>query len=109
MITHADSRFRMPHLYHYISVTDKRSGRTEIKKQYKGGPKWGDVATSDGKGGQPTWSTYRWQLEAFVTKVRGQEPAAWVSNQDSITQMDTIDAVYKHAGLPLRPTSKLAR
>ena len=99
----------MPHLYHYISVTDKRNGKTEIKKQYKGGPKWGTVMTSDGQGGQSSWSTYRWQLEAFVSKCKGEEPAAWVTNEESITQMETIDMIYEHAGLPLRPTSKLAR
>lgn len=28
----------MPHLYHYISITDKASGKTTYRKQYSGGP-----------------------------------------------------------------------
>ncbi|GLB41493.1 putative NAD binding Rossmann fold oxidoreductase [Lyophyllum shimeji] len=88
----------MPHIYHYIAITDKATGRTTYEKQYKGGPQWKDT-------GETYWSTYRYQLEAFVDKVRGREPAHWVTNQDSILQMETIDEVYKKSGLPLRPTS----
>jgi len=99
----------MPHLYHYISITDKATGRTEVKKAYKGGPKWGDVETTGGKGGNAKWSTYRYQLEALVDRVKGKEPATWVTNEESIAQMQTIDAIYQKAGLPLRPTSSLAQ
>jgi len=53
------------------------------QKQYSGGGAiWGDVETSGGKGGKPTWSTYRWQLEAFVSKVKGRQPACWVSGEE---------------------------
>lgn len=92
----------MPHVYHYISITDKRTGKTEYKTQKSGGPLWGDTWTTGGKGGKPYWSTYRWQLEAFVDRVRGKEPPCWVSGEDSIAQMETIDEVYKAAGLPIR-------
>ncbi|TFK49631.1 hypothetical protein OE88DRAFT_1662178 [Heliocybe sulcata] len=57
----------MPHLYHYIVITDKATGHTSYTKAYQGGPLWGTR-------GEPWWSTYRWQLEAFVDKVRGKEP-----------------------------------
>ncbi|EAW15171.1 Gfo/Idh/MocA family protein [Aspergillus clavatus NRRL 1] len=81
----------MPHLYHYISVTDKTTGKETVRKQYAGGPLWGNVVTSTGeKGGNPHWSTYRWQLEAFVDAVRGRTPAYWVSNEESIWQMESI-------------------
>ncbi|WEW61792.1 hypothetical protein PRK78_007288 [Emydomyces testavorans] len=95
----------MPHVYHYISVTDKRTGKTEYFTQKAGGPVWGDKWTTGGKGGKPYWSTYRWQLEAFVDKVRGKEPPCWVAGEDSIAQMETIDAIYRAAGLPVRGTS----
>ncbi|EON66977.1 NAD binding Rossmann fold oxidoreductase [Coniosporium apollinis CBS 100218] len=97
----------MPHLYHYISVTEKATGKTTVKKQYKGGPKWGDVETSGGKGGRPSWSTYRYQMEAFVDRIKGKEPACWVPNEDSIAQMESIDAVYEHSGLGKRPSRSL--
>ncbi|PKX91001.1 Gfo/Idh/MocA family protein [Aspergillus novofumigatus IBT 16806] len=76
----------MPHLYHYISIQDKTTG------------KHGE------KGGNPHWSTYRWQLEAFVDAVKGKTPAYWVSGEESIWQMESIDSLYKAANLPVRPS-----
>ncbi|KAB8219265.1 hypothetical protein BDV33DRAFT_192091 [Aspergillus novoparasiticus] len=90
----------MPHLYHYISVTDKTTGQTRHHKQYKGGPLWGNVMTTGGKGGSSHWSTYRWQLEAFVDAVKGKAPTYWIPGEDSICQMECIDALYQAAGLP---------
>jgi predicted dehydrogenase len=95
----------MPHLYHYISITDKRTGRTEYRKQYSGGPKWGDAWTTGGKGGKSYWSTYRWQLEAFTERVRGKKTPYWISGEESIAQMETIDAIYRAAGLPVRQSN----
>ncbi|KNG89548.1 hypothetical protein ANOM_001935 [Aspergillus nomiae NRRL 13137] len=91
----------MPHLYHYIAVTDKTTGQTRYHKQYKGGPLWANVTTTGGKGGSSHWSTYRWQLEAFVDVVKGKTPTYWIAGEDSICQMECIDALYQAAGLPL--------
>lgn len=95
----------MPHLYHYIAITEKRTGKTSYVKKYSGGPIWGDVETTGGKGGQSSWSTYRWQLEAFVDAVRGKKPPYWVTSEESIIQMEVIDSLYTAAGLPIRPTN----
>lgn len=93
----------MPHVYHYISVTDKTTGQTRYVKQYSGGPFWGNRNTSVGrKGGCKGWSTYRWQLEAFVDAVKGETPAYWVSGDDSVWQMESLDSMYHAAGLPVR-------
>lgn len=92
----------LPHIYHFIAITDKTSERTTYEKWYTGGPQWEDR-------GKPYWSTYRYQLEAFVDKLRGREPAHWVTNEESMMQMKTIDAIYAKSGLPLRPTSTLAK
>ncbi|KAL2009991.1 hypothetical protein VTN00DRAFT_5798 [Thermoascus crustaceus] len=97
----------MPHLYHYISVTDKATGKTRYHKQFSGGPLWGNVETSVGKGGKDSWSTYRWQLEAFVDAVRGKTPAFWIPGEESIAQMECIDDIYRAAGLPVRPSNVL--
>lgn len=94
----------MPHVYHYIAVTDKATGKVEYHTQRSGGPVWGDKWTTGGKGGKPYWSTYRWQLEAFMDKVRGKEPPCWVTGEDSVAQMEGIDAIYRAAGLPVRGT-----
>lgn len=97
----------MPHLYHYIMVLDKTTGDVRYLKQYSSGPFWGNRTTSTGeKGGNRYWSTYRWQLEAFVDAVQGKTPAFWVANQDSIWQMESIDAMYQAAGLPVRSSTE---
>jgi hypothetical protein len=58
--------------------------------------------TTGGKGGKSYWSTYRWQLEAFVDAVRGEALAYWIPSEESIIQMETIDAIYRAAELPVR-------
>ncbi|KAI0360213.1 NAD binding oxidoreductase [Trametes cingulata] len=87
--------FMMPHLYHYIQIYDKRTGQTHTEKHYSGGPQWGTR-------GEPWWSTYRYQLEAFVDQVRGRVPPHWVTLESSIAQMETIDAIYEKSGLGKR-------
>ena len=49
----------MPHLYHYITVYDKRTGRTTTEKHYSGGPQWGAR-------GETWWSTYRFVARLSV-------------------------------------------
>ena len=40
-------------------------------------------------------SRYRYQLEAFVDKVKGREPRDWVTGEDSIKNMECLDMVYE--------------
>ncbi|EGN91588.1 hypothetical protein SERLA73DRAFT_148399 [Serpula lacrymans var. lacrymans S7.3] len=86
--------FVLPHVWHSITVIPKK-GKSWVEKAYK--PKEGL--------GEEWWSAYRYQLEAFVDKVRGREPQAWRSAEDSIDTMRIIDTMYTMSGLPLRPTS----
>lgn len=58
--------------------------------------------------GEAYWPTYRYQLEAFVNKVRGREVRQWVDGADSVNTMKMIDMAYTASKLPLRPTSKYA-
>lgn len=108
------SNYMAPFAYHSIAVTTteelkerdggkvvKSEKKTEIKKAYK----W--VASEEGKKGEEWWATYRYQLEAFVDKVKKREGSGvWVTGEESIKQMEMIDATYEKAGLPVRPTSK---
>jgi len=86
--------FPGPYLYHSITVTPK-SGKRRVEKAYK--PK-------EGKG-EEWWTTYRYQLEAFVEQVRGRTPHAWMSGADSVDQLKVVEMVYNKLGLPLRPSS----
>ncbi|THH17195.1 hypothetical protein EW146_g3574 [Bondarzewia mesenterica] len=90
--------YMLPHLYHYIAITDHADGKTRYEKHYKS-------SKSHGEAGEAHWSTYRWQLECFVDKLRGRTPKHWITGQSSIDQMRSIDMVYMKAGLPLRPTT----
>jgi hypothetical protein len=44
--------------------------------------------------GQPV-HRFRYQLEAFIDKLRGRTPEHWYDAQDSISNMEWIEAVYK--------------
>lgn len=56
---------------------------------------------------EPSWTSYRHQLEQFVNHIRGREGSGlWVSGEDSLAQAKMIDMAYEKSGLPIRPTSK---
>ena len=38
---------------------------------------------------------YRYQLEAFVDKVKGRTPQTWVTAEDSIANIEAIEKVYE--------------
>ena len=57
--------------------------------------------------GEKSWSTYRYQLEEFVNRVKGRDGSgAWIQGEESIKQMDMLDKTYEKAGMELRPSSK---
>ncbi|KAG0347377.1 hypothetical protein BG005_000194 [Podila minutissima] len=83
--------FVMPGAYHYFTVKDKATGKTEnLPKIYNEG-----------------YSTYRYQLEAFVKAVKnggGDEKSipGWVSGGDSVANMTVLDSIYTAAGMKMR-------
>jgi predicted dehydrogenase len=89
-----------PWTNHSIKITEKEGGKTETQKCYVGGPQWGVT-------GEPWWTTYRYQLEAFVGKINAGSSEAgytgpWMSLDESHKLMELIDLVYEKAGLPKR-------
>jgi len=82
--------FVVPGFYHRVRVTTKdgASGKSKVK-DYKA------YTFQDGKGkGEEWWSTYRYQLEAFVDKVKGRTPQAWITPEDSIQNIQWIEEIY---------------
>lgn len=77
----------------------KDTGLAHSQKHYSFGPKW--QARSE-----PWWSTYRYQLEAFVSKIRGEEPRHWIDLEESVAMMECIDRVYEKAGMYRRGLQK---
>ncbi|KAI0759684.1 NAD-P-binding protein [Trametes elegans] len=79
---------------HWIKVRP-RKGAARTEKAYK---------RPDGSG-DASWTTYRYQLEAFVDKVRGRTPQCWVDPKTTITQLECVERIYAAAGLPPRVRS----
>lgn len=126
--------FVMPWIWHSIVVKNAQNNTTKYYKAYVPGDTSGTEqmrnAAKDGhwpKGtGEVWWSTYRWQLEAFVLGVRavkegtkasevsernminedregeGKRVPVWVHNEESVIIMKTVDAIYEKAGLGKR-------
>ncbi|KAJ9477941.1 Oxidoreductase domain containing protein [Pseudozyma hubeiensis] len=136
-----------PFLWHTIKVTYRgksastagvAEGTTRSYKAYVPGDTSGSEqmrrAAKDGhwpKGtGEVWWSTYRWQLEAFVLGVKAVKAGTradevspinminedrekstprvpvWVQNEESVIIMQTIDAIYEKSGLAKRSSPK---
>lgn len=93
-------KFVLPTLGHSITITEKDSGKKQVENLYVDGPQWGTR-------GKPWWTTYRYQLEAFVDMVRAKDTGTdysgpWMSLDESEKLMEVIDSVYDKAGLPRR-------
>jgi len=88
--------FLIPSYYHYITVAPSgKPGRTEKAYSFNGTAK-----------GETWWTTYRFQMEAFVDKVQGRTPQTWLEPQDTIDNMKCIEEIYKKDGFGSRPHSK---
>ena len=95
-----------PFISHTITITEKDSDGALTKNKhmeqcYVGGPQWGDRV------GARFWTTYRYQLEAFVNMIKAKESGEEyrgpdVSLDDSIKLIELIDSVYQKADLPKR-------
>lgn len=114
------NNFLLPTFYHRIDVEDtfvirkktgSGDGSGEVIKTWK--EKQSKKAYTFKEGGfeerdsKPYWLTYRYQLDAFVDRIRGRTipTGQWVDGEDSIKTMRMIDMAYEKSGLPLRPTS----
>ncbi|EKM54182.1 uncharacterized protein PHACADRAFT_210000 [Phanerochaete carnosa HHB-10118-sp] len=94
--------FVMPSMYHTIEVSagdwkGNKSMKKRIEKVYK--------PTEPGAKGEEWWTTYRYQLEAFVDKVKGLTPEYWLPAEDAISNMTWVEKVYEKTGLGSRPQS----
>jgi len=80
-----------PHYFHRVTVKtrDPRSGERTKRREKVSGE-----------------ATYRHQLEAFASAVRGERDANLTPPSDSVANMRVIDAVYRAAGMePRQPTA----
>jgi len=100
--------FVLPTFWHTIKVSTKAGGTTStrVEKVYK----FADAHLDDGNSkalalGEDWWLTYRYQLEAFVDKLKGRTPQTWVEREDSIANLEWIEKIYEKAGIGSRPKS----
>lgn len=108
--------FVMPSYVHSITVDDEFAVRkiggagtprktwTESKTLHAYTWREAGLEDCEARPGEPHWSTYRYQLEQFVNRVRGRPTTEWVEGDDSVATMRMIDMAYDAAKLPLRPT-----
>ncbi|KAJ7446289.1 NAD(P)-binding protein [Mycena galericulata] len=88
--------FLVPSYYHYITVAPSgKARRVEKAYSFKGAAK-----------GEDWWTTYRYQMEAFVDKIQGRAPQTWLEPQDTIDNMKWIEEIYAKDGFESRPPSK---
>ncbi|KAH8836136.1 NAD(P)-binding protein [Flagelloscypha sp. PMI_526] len=86
--------FLLPHLFHSIIIQPSgKSSRTERAYTFEDGEKRGEY----------WWTTYRFQLEAFVDRVKGRTPRTWVEKEESIENMVWIEKVYEKVRNWFRP------
>ncbi|KAF8637606.1 hypothetical protein AX17_002675 [Amanita inopinata Kibby_2008] len=90
--------FALPTVYHYITI-DRRGQKPVTEKAYTFAQ-----AKMEGKG-EDWWTTYRYQLEAFVDKLRGRVPQTWLDKEDAVSNIGWIERIYELSGLGLRPKS----
>ncbi|KAI0785545.1 NAD(P)-binding protein [Abortiporus biennis] len=95
--------FLLPHMLHSITVSvqdEKAPKGVKVRTEQAFKPK------DENMKGEDWWSTYRYQLEAFVDKLKGRTPQTWITPEDSIANMEAIEMVYKKNGLGPRPKSE---
>ena len=106
------NNFMGPHVSHRIDVTTTDTWRdasgatvkSETRKESHTAYTWPEGTAGDSRG-EPHWSTYRYQLEEFVNRVKGRQGSgAWIDGEESIRQMEVTDKTYEKAGMLVRPT-----
>ena len=98
----------IPTFWHRIDIEEHHTVRDKVSKKIV--RQWTNTSYVKEYGEHPSWTTYRWQLEEFVNRIRKRPGSgAWMEAEDSIKQMKMIDSGYIKAGLPLRPTSALVK
>ncbi|RMZ66112.1 fad binding domain-containing [Pyrenophora seminiperda CCB06] len=105
-------------LWHRIDVKDEYKVRVketgEVIKKWKEGNSYKAYTHREaggeqvGRQGEDWWMSYRYQLEAFVDRIKGRDVQYWVTGEDSIQQMRMVDMAYEKSGLGLRPTTQPA-
>ncbi|KAF9047840.1 hypothetical protein BJ165DRAFT_1468439 [Panaeolus papilionaceus] len=103
------SNYMIPAIYHKIVVKHTEGNEKgakvkheRVEKVYVFGPRDGDGMK---KQGADWWTTYRYQLEAFVDRVREREPRTWYEKSDSVQNLEWVGEVYRKLGLEQRPPS----
>lgn len=82
-----------PVFYHWIRVRSKNDSGKGFKSE-RVETAYSPPADSGVKG-EDWWTTYRYQLEAFVDRLKGRTPHTWMSKEDSVENMEWIEKIYE--------------
>ncbi|TFK39890.1 hypothetical protein BDQ12DRAFT_734614 [Crucibulum laeve] len=95
--------FVMPTLYHSITVQSK-DGTGGVKTRTEKVYKFAELQEPD-MNDEEWWTTYRYQLEAFINKLKDRKPQTWLDKEDSVANIEWIEKIYAKGGLGSRPKS----
>ncbi|KAF9500172.1 NAD(P)-binding protein [Pleurotus eryngii] len=98
--------FPLPTFYHSLTVRKRAAGgrveeRVEKVYTFRSGGGSEDATPK----GEVWWTTYRYQLEAFIDKLKGRMPQTWLDKEDAVSNIEWIEKVYEKTGLGSRPKS----
>jgi predicted dehydrogenase len=83
--------YAAPWVYHWIRVrVSDADGKGNVRKRVEKAYTFGD-----GSKGEDWWTTWRYQMEAFVDQVKGRTPTTWISKQDSVDNLKWVEKVYE--------------
>lgn len=92
--------FPLPTFYHSLTVR-KRVAGGRVEKRVEKVYTFESGSESEGATpqGEAWWTTYRYQLEAFIDKLKGRTPQTWLDEEDAVSNIEWIEKVYKEVSV----------
>ena len=88
------NNYVLPTIYHSINVCrGARGGKSKSNCRVEKVYTFADAGVY-GLKGEDWWMTHRYQLEAFVDRLKGRKPQMWVYAEDSVKNMEWIEKIY---------------
>ncbi|KAF8317869.1 NAD(P)-binding protein [Clavulina sp. PMI_390] len=94
------NNYMAPNLFHTITVTSKTTAANgKVKETHEYIKAYTFQELDPTIKGESWWSNYRYQLEAFVDKIRGRTPQTFINEAESVGVMEVLERAYELNGL----------
>ncbi|KAF8317867.1 NAD(P)-binding protein [Clavulina sp. PMI_390] len=95
-----------PSIFHTITITERPTDANGKSQETISYVKAYSFKELDPKAkGEDWWTTYRYQLEAFIDKINGRQPQTWVDEAESVGCLAVLDRAYEVNGFGARATT----